>query len=262
MESPLLRLSISLRHAGVLLSALLSGGAGMAATEVRTAAQVGTEPKFQADERSGTVVGICIDIMNAVERVDPSLRFSGHQAWQPLARIYSSIDRGTQDASCGLSHSPERDKKYVFVGPPLFTIRYHLIARIDDPVSIASWDDVRKLEPDGVVLANRGFAGVTVLEKAGVRLIDASAASPQLNVQKLLAHRGRLFFHRSPGLQATLNRTGYGARVRILPMEMASSPLYFVVGRHLDAGVVERLRAALQTLEKSGELERIARNWE
>jgi glutamate/aspartate transport system substrate-binding protein len=262
MESPLLRSFIGLRHAGVLLSALLSGGAGMAATEVRTAAQVGTEPKFQADERSGTIVGICIDIMHAVERADPGLKFSGQQTWQPLARIYSGIDRATQDASCGLSHSPERDRKYLFVGPPLFTIRYHLIARADDPVSIASWDDVRKLEPDGVVLANRGFAGVTVLENAGVRQIDASAASPQLNVQKLLARRGRLFFYRNPGLQATLNRTGYGARVRILPMEMASSPLYFVVGRHLDAGVVERLRAALQTLEKSGELERIARNWE
>ena len=262
MEFPLPRLPIPARHAGALLATLLWCGSVMAATEVRTAAQVGTEPKFQADVRSGAVVGICIDIMRAVERADPSLKFSGQQRWQPLTRIYSSLEHGLQDASCGLSHSPERDKKYTFVGPALFTIRYHLIARVDDPVVVASWDDVRKLEPDGIVLANRGFAGVTMLENAGVRQIDAGAASPQLNVQKLLARRGRLFFHRGPGLQAILDRTGYGNKVRILPAEMASSQLYFVVGKHVDPGLVERLRSALLVLEKSGELERIARSWE
>lgn len=254
--------SIRSHRAGALVAALLLCGAGVAATEIRTAAQVGTEPKFLTDETSGAVVGICIDIMRAVERQDPSLKFSGQQTWQPLTRIYNGMDHGTLDASCGLSHSPERDKKYAYVGPTLFTIRYHLIARIDDPVSITSWDDVRNLGPDGVVLANRGFAGVMVLEQAGVRLIDAGAASPYLNVQKLLAHRGRFFFHRGPGLQATLNRTGYGSKVRILPVEMAASPLYFVVGKHVEAGVVERLRNALLVLEKNGELERIVRNWE
>lgn len=262
MELRLPRLSISAHHAGALLATLLWCGGVMATTEVRTAAQVGTEPKFQTDERSGAVVGICIDVMRAVERVDPSLKFSGQQRWQPLTRIYSGLDHGTQDAACGLSHSPERDQKYIYVGPALFTIRYHLIARLDDPVVIANWDDVRKLEPDGIVLANRGFGGVTVLENAGVRQIDAGAATPQLNVQKLLARRGRLYFHRGPGLQATLNRTGYASKVRILPAEMASIPLYFVVGKHVDAGLIERLRNALLVLEKNGELERIGRSWE
>ena len=247
---------------GLLACALLLSGASVAATEVRVAAQVGTEPKFQTDPRTGAVGGICIDIMRAVERVEPSLHFTGQEHWQPLPRIYFAMDHGTQDAACGLSHSPERDAKYRFVGPPLFTIRYHLVARKDDPVEISNWDDLRKLGADGIILANRGFAGVTILEDAGVHLIDASATSPQLNVQKLVAHRGRLFFHRNPGLQALLDRTGYGDKVRILPVEMARSQLYFVVGRHVAVDVVERLRAALQVLEKNGELEGIARSWE
>ncbi|NRR29317.1 transporter substrate-binding domain-containing protein [Oxalobacteraceae bacterium] len=234
----------------------------MAATEVRTAAQVGTEPKFQTDAGSGAVVGICIDIMRAIERQDPSLSFSGQQDWQPLTRIYSAMDHARLDASCGLSHSPERDKKYNYVGPVLFSIRYHLIARLDDPVSVSNWDDVRKLGPDNIVLANRGFAAVTILENAGVEQIDSGAASPQLNVQKLLARRGRFFFHRAPGLQATLNRTGYGSKLRILPTEMASSKLYFVVGKHVGENLIVRLRNALLALEKSGELERIANSWE
>ncbi|GJJ02041.1 hypothetical protein RugamoR64_25790 [Duganella rhizosphaerae] len=246
-----------------MLSLLATAGASIAATEIRTAAQQGTEPKFQSADATGArVVGICIDIMRAVEKLDPGLKFTGDQVWQPLPRIYSAMDRGVQDASCGLSHSPERDKKYVFVGPPLFSIRYYLIARSDDAALIANWDDLRKLAPDNVVLANRGFAGVTVLESAGVAQIDAGAADPKLNLQKLLAHRGRFFFHRTPGLQAVLDRSGMAAKFKILPTVMAVSPLHFVVGKQVDPAVVERLRAALQTLEKSGELERIARSWD
>lgn len=245
-----------------MLSMLWAVGASVAATEIRTSAQHGTEPKFQTDAKSGRVVGICIDIMRAVERLDPGLKFTGDQSWQPLPRIYSAIDRGVQDASCGLSHSPERDKKYAFVGPPLFSIRYYLVARSDDPAVIANWDDLRKLAPDNVVLANRGFAGVTVLEAAGVAQIDAGASDPKLNLQKLLAHRGRFFFHRTPGLQAVLDRSGLAAKFKILPTVMAISPLYFVVGKQVDPALVERLRTALQALEKSGELERIAKSWE
>lgn len=246
-----------------MLSLLSTAGDGIAATEIRTAAQQGTEPKFQsAGTADGRVAGICIDIMRAVERLDPGLKFTGDQVWQPLPRIYSSLDRGVQDASCGLSHSPERDKKYLFVGPALFTIRYYLVARADDAAVIGSWEDLRKLEPDNVVLANRGFAAVWVLEQAGVAQIDAGAGDPKLNLQKLLAHRGRFYFHRTPGLAALLERAGVSAKVRILPTVMAASPLYFIVSRRVDPALVERLRAALQTLEKSGELERIAKAWE
>ena len=245
------------------LSLLSTAGAGVAATEIRTSAQQGTEPKFQsADARSGRVVGICIDIMRAVEKLDPGLKFTGDQMWQPLPRIYSAIDRGVQDASCGLSHSAERDKKYLFVGPALFAIRYHLIARVDDAVVVDNWDDLRKLAPDNVVLANRGFAGAALLMQAGVARIDVGASDPKLNLQKLLAHRGRFFFHRAPGLQAVLDRSGLAARVRILPTVMATSPLYFVMSRQVDPALAERLRAALLTLEKTGELERIAKSWE
>ncbi|WP_229219486.1 ABC transporter substrate-binding protein [Duganella sp. BJB1802] len=244
-----------------MLSLLSTAGDGIAATDIRTAAQQGTEPKFQG-AGDGRVAGVCIDIMRAIERLDSGLRFTGDQVWQPLPRIYSSLDRGMQDASCGLSRNPERERKYLFVGPALFTIRYYLVARIDDTAVVGSWDDLRRLEPDNVVLANRGFAGVGILEQAGVARIDAGAGDPKLNLQKLLAHRGRFFFHRTPGLKTLLERAGVAAKVKILPTEMAASPLYFMVSRRFDPALAERLRAALQTLEKSGELERIAKSWE
>jgi len=247
--------------AALALTALL-GGTPAVATELRIAAQAGADPKFVADPATGAVGGICVDILRAIERIDPDLHFSGEQNWLPLTRMYSAMEHGMLDALCGLSHLPDRDKKYRFVGPPLFSVRYHLVARADDPVVINGWDDVRKLGRDGVVLANRGFGGVALLENAGVRWLDASAASPELNVQKLLAHRGRFFFHRNPGLQTLLDRSGQAPKLRILPNVMVLSPLYFVVSKHVAVDVADRLGLALQALDKSGELAAIARKWE
>jgi hypothetical protein len=38
------------------------------------------------------MVGLCIDIMRAIEQIDPGLRFVGHQRWKPLIRAYSELE--------------------------------------------------------------------------------------------------------------------------------------------------------------------------
>ena len=229
--------------------------------QLRTAAQEGTEPKFIADGKD-RIVGLCIDIMRAVEQVDPGLRFVGDQHWKPLIRAYSELATGQEDVQCAVQRSPEREQKFHFLGPPLYTIEYHFLARANDKVEIHSWDDVRKLAPKGVVLINRGFAAGDILASLGGIEIDASSTNPQLNLHKLIAGRGRLYFHRGPGLQKLLERTGTADKVRILPQVMYSAKLYFATSRQLDSRTSERLSVALFQLEKNGELERLMRKWD
>lgn len=231
------------------------------AVVLRTAAQAGTEPKFIAGD-GGAIVGLCIDILRAIERVDPQLRFAGDQRWMPLIRAYSEVESGLQDAACAVQRSPERERKMNFLATPLVAVNYHFLARMADPVSIRNWNDVRKLAPDGVVLANRGFAAAAILAQQGGIETDASSTSPALNLQKLVAGRGRLYFHRSPGLKKMLEHNGMGDKVRILPTVMYRASLYMVTGPHVARGVVERLEQALAQLEVSGELERLARKWD
>ena len=231
------------------------------AVALRTAAQEGTEPKFIAAGKNH-IDGLCIDIMRAIEHLDPSLHFTGDQQWMPLIRAYSELASGKQDVQCAMQRTPEREQRYHFIGPALYTIEYHFLARIDDKVIIHNWDDVRRLAPDGVVLINRGFAAGDILAGLGGIEIDASSTNPQLNLQKLLAGRGRLYFHRGPGLQRLLERTGNADKIRVLPQVMFSAKLYFATGRHVESSVNQRLERALLQLEKAGELERLMHKWD
>lgn len=228
---------------------------------LRTAAQEGTEPKFVADGKD-RVTGLCIDILRAVEQIEPTLRFVGDQRWKPLIRAFSELETGQQDVQCAMQRTAEREQRFHYLGPALYTIEYHFLARAQDTISITQWDDVRRLAPDNIVLINRGFAAGDVLARMGGIEVDANSTNPQLNLQKLIAGRGRLFFHRGPGLQRLLASTGTVDKVRILPQVMYSAKLYFVTSKKLATFITDRLERALFQLEKNGELERLMRKWD
>jgi polar amino acid transport system substrate-binding protein len=187
---------------------------------------------------------------------------AGSNPARPTTRAYSELANGHEDVQCAVQRSAEREHKFHFLGPPLYTIEYHFLARVNDKVTIQTWDDVRNLAPNGVVLINRGFAAGDILAALGGIEIDASSTNPELNLQKLIAGRGRLYFHRGPGLQKLLDRSGTADKVKILPQVMFSAKLYFATSRQLDSRVSERLANALFQLEKKGELERLMRKWD
>lgn len=250
------------RLLGAVCCALgLSAALPAHAIVLRTAAQEGTEPKFVADGKD-RVVGLCIDILRAVEQVDPTLQFVGDQRWKPLIRAFSELETGQQDVQCAMQRTAEREQRFHYLGPALYAIEYHFLARAEDTISITQWEDVRRLAPDNIVLINRGFAAAAILTQMGGIEIDANATNPQLNLQKLIAGRGRLFFHRGPGLQRLLVRTGTVGKVRILPQVMYSAKLYFVTSKKLAPFITERLERALYQLEKNGELDRLMRKWD
>jgi len=237
----------------------------LAATEppvrLRTAAQEGSEPKFIADGKD-KIGGLCTDIMRAVEQIDPSLRFVGDQQWKPLIRVIAELSNGSEDVGCAIQRTPEREKRFNFIGPSLYTIDYHFLVRSDDNLTINNWDDVRKLGPGTVVLVNRGYAAGEILAGFGSFTVDASSPRAELNLQKLLAGRGRLYFHRGPGLLKLLQRTGTSGQVKILPQVMYSAKLYFAASKQLDQKTSDRIASALFLMEKKGDLERLIRKWD
>ncbi|MYM38533.1 substrate-binding periplasmic protein [Duganella qianjiadongensis] len=231
------------------------------AVTLRTAAQEGTEPKFIAagGER---IAGMCVDLFRAIEQLDPELQIVGDQSWKPLIRAYSELEHGQLDLACAVQRIGERERRFHFIGPPLYNNEYHFLARISDPIRISSWDDVRQLAPDNTVLINRGFAAGDIIRAQGGIPIDDSATNQVLNLQKLVAGRGRLFFHRGRDLRKLLERTGNSSKVRVLPQVMLSSPVYFATSKQLAPDSRDRLERALFQLEKSGELDRLIRKWD
>lgn len=230
------------------------------AAELRTSAHINTEPKFAAGPDK-TVVGLCVDVLRALERVDPGVRFVGDQAWMPMLRAMTETRAGRQDVVCGLAQTAERSAQFVYLQPVLWHIDYVLVARENDDVVINSWEDVRRLGAQGVVLSDRGMYASHLVESQADVTFDSSAASSEHNLKKLLAGRGRLYLHRVQGLDSLLVESGVKPQVRVLPTIMGRVPLYFTVGQHVDAVTVQRMQQGLLTLQKNGDLTRIRRRW-
>lgn len=253
----------STRQRFALALVLLSVSAACPAIEIRTAAQTASEPKFVALNEGGTaaVSGICVDILRAMEKVDPGLRFTGDQAWQPLARMEAGMRGGEIDVICGLLRTKARESRYTYIDPPLFPVTYHLVVRADDDIQVNNWDDVRALGEQGVVLVNHGFGIIDRLEKtAGIR-VDAGAYTTKANFAKLLAERGRFFYHRSPGIHAEIHAAGMEGKVKVLPAVMQSEKFYLVVSNRLPGETIERLQKSVAELDHAGEMARLVKKW-
>jgi ABC-type amino acid transport substrate-binding protein len=230
-------------------------------TVLKVAAQEGTEPKF-IPAGKGRIIGFCVDLFRAIERIDPGLIFIGDQHWLPLVRAHSELAKHQHDALCAVQRTEERARLYAYIDPPLFPLRYMLIVRDNDAAVINDWADVRKLGEKSVVLVNRGYTTAEMLERIGGLQVDASATSPLINLQKLIAGRGRFFMHRGPGLNGFIERAGATGKVKILPQVMYSTDVYMAMGTHVDAAVRLRVQHAIEQLEKSGELARLVKKWD
>jgi len=227
----------------------------------RTAAQQDSAPKYFQREKGGEVFGLCVDIFRAVEEVDPAIRILGDQDMQPLARIERSVLFGTLDIFCGLGDNPQRREYYHFLQPPVFSVKYHLAVRSNDPVEIKTWDDVRQLGDKGIILVNHGSGAIGRLYALGGLYVDDGGLTTSANLGKLLSGRGRFLYYRIPGFQAEINNKGVGQQVRILPTVFETQPFYLLVRKTMADEKVKRLESALQQLATAGTMARIEQKY-
>jgi polar amino acid transport system substrate-binding protein len=249
--------------AGVFAALLATAPA--CALEVRTGAQEAAAPKFVAQTVNGKarIGGLCIDIMRALERTEPELKFVGDQHWFPHARLSSGMAHGQFDLLCALIRTPEREALYGFIDTPLFAVDYLLTVRANDDVRVRDWADVRNLGEYGVVLTMHGYDGIlSHLKQVGGLHIDAGGRDTRVNLEKLLAGRGRFFVHRNPGIYGEVARSGLQNKVKILPLPMYKENFYMMVARSMPQDTREKINRALLAMTNSGELGSITRQWQ
>lgn len=227
-----------------------------AALEVRTAAQ-DSQPKFI---KSGTAFsGLCIDIFKAIEHIDPELKFSELRDFVPLARIESSLEEGSLDAFCGIAKTDKRKAKLFFVETPIYYTHSVLAARIDEKADIKNFDDLRKLGDDAVVLAiARNVQADILAAQPGIKA-DTGAKDTSANLKKLVEGRGRFIFHNDFALVDEIKRDNLGDKVKILPAQFKTDEdgRYIVVSKKASPELTQKLTAAIDKLNKSGELAKI-----
>lgn len=230
-------------------------------TELHIAPQEISEPKYFVQENDGQVIvtGLCVDIMHAIARIDPQIRFVFGQHPQSLARIEAGLVTGQLQAACGLLRTSKRERVLRYIEPPLRSTDFYMAVRADDDVKVQNWDDVRRLGDDGIVLGKYDCA--LVLRDVHGLKTDFSAKDPKTNIQKLLAGRGRFFLHRLPGIEHAIRDAGAQGKVKILPAVMSHEPIYMVLSKEVPAQAAARIQTAISQLEASGELDRLFVKW-
>lgn len=246
---------------GLLAAALAAtcweaGAAAPGRIAVRIAPQEALAPKWIVEGRR--LSGICPDILQAVERIEPRLHFTGLDASRSLPAIEAGMAAGSLDAACALVVSPRRTDSAHTVGKPVYMTRHRLAARADDPVEVRDVADLLRL--NALVTSQRGSALTERLKAAGVRVDDATDDNG-VNLRKMLAGHGRFAYMNELTLRRYLRADGMAARVRVLPEVLAEAPAYFWVSGKADPLMGRLLGDALDRLKDSGELERIYTRW-
>ena len=233
------------------------GGAVLPAfgLELRTAAQDSAPKYFRSD--TNQMVGLCVDIMQAIEQVDTEIQFDGYQEFLPFPRLQNQLEAGQLDVFLGFKQTSARKKKYTFLNVPLYHLNYVIAVRKQDTSSVQNFADIRRLQADGAILTVFGSAASRFLKNQGGLIVYDGAKSPQSLVKMLMYKRGRFAFYHDLGLQHTVLQENLGEQIRILPVTFSSYPHYAAFSRHVSEQTIERVKSALDHLQMSGALTRI-----
>lgn len=242
------------RLLGMLLC-LLARGAPAQTVPVHVMAQESLAPIWIANARRAD--GICPDIMAALERAEPRLRFDGQAVGRSLPAIEAALGTGQADAACGLIDSPRRRQLAEPVGPPLYTIRHRLAGRIDDDATVRSLDDLVRLK--ALVATTAGSVFVARMKAAGVP-VDDSTGDNLRNLRKVLAGHGRFAYMNELALKRYIRTHGWKHRLRVLPL-VEEEPARFWISRKASPEVARLVGKALARIKANGELGRIYAAW-
>jgi glutamate/aspartate transport system substrate-binding protein len=242
---------------GVLGGLLLAAGASAAAQvrEVRIMAQEGIAPKWiMYDDH---VEGICPDIITALERAEPRLRFYGYAQGRALPAIEAGLASGDVQAACALIDATSRRAVARIADKPLYLIRHRLAGRADDRARVNDIGDLARLHALVNVAPSSGM--VERLRAGGVA-VDESSGDSLVMLRKVLAGHGRFTYMNELTLQRHLRGAALEERIRVLPL-MQDEPAWFWVSRKADPQVARLIERALARVRASGELQRIYARW-
>ncbi|WP_083749179.1 ABC transporter substrate-binding protein [Pelomonas sp. KK5] len=238
--------------AGLLCSLGASVALAAPVVELRTAQQSNALGKYAPEAEA--MPGLCMEILRAVEHVDPGLRFTGLKLRAPLRRIERLLAQEELDAFFCLLKTPEREQQWRYLPVPLFRIRHMILQRADDATDYRSVEDLAASRKP--VLVMQGTSLQEVLTRA--RVPTDAPPSEREAMKMLLAGRTDAIYGQDINLLRNLRESGLEGQLRVATTVFREEPQYLVVSRSVPAAVEQRLVQALQTLERNGTLKALA----
>ena len=225
---------------------------------LRTVQQANSVVKYDADGAQQRP-GLCLDILRAVERADPGLRFTGLDQFMPLRRVERLLAEGQVDVFFCLLRSPDRERQWRYVPVPLYAVRHVIAQRVDDRRGVDSLLDLATMSQVKPVLVMRGSVLGRKLEGAGVNV--AEVASEREALQMLILGRADAVYGQDINLTRHIRDTQLADRVRLGRTVFQEDVQFLVVRNDLPPAVMERLAEVLRRLERDGVLRQLSEKY-
>lgn len=222
---------------------------------IRTVYQDGFPVKYNAADPQ--TPGICIEVIRAMEKADPGLKFTGLEVRASTVRILRMLETHEIDMFVGIGRTPDREKSLTWLTPVVFSAHPRLFVRKEDPADFHSIDEILALQENNTILVNFGTVQDELLQDYPELKVDRGGTDTGKNLQKLLLGRGRFYFGSDLNTMPVIRSMGIGASVRALKVPFPAADNYLVMDAKADPALRERLQAVLGKLSASGELERI-----
>jgi polar amino acid transport system substrate-binding protein len=242
----------------LLLTTLLSLPTQAEDLMLRTAQQSGALVKYDPDGGPNRP-GICMEVMQAVQRMDPGLQFTGLDQHVPLKRVERLLADGLVDVFFCLLKSPEREKLWRYVSIPLYTIRHVIVQRTDDPRNLDTLPELAESSRRKPVLVMRGTALARRLLQAGVAI--AEVGSEREALQMLLMNRADVIYGQDINLLRHVSDARLATKMKFGRTVFQEEPQYLALRADLPAAYEERLTQALRRLERDGVLRALAEKY-
>ncbi|MES2260180.1 MAG: transporter substrate-binding domain-containing protein [Pseudomonadota bacterium] len=223
---------------------------------VRIQAQESIPPKWMS--REGRPDGLCPEIVAAIEKSEPRLKFSGLDDYRSVPVIEQGLESGSLGAACALLDTERRRKIATVAGKPLYIVKHRLAAAATDKAVVDTIDDLVRLKP--LISTSRGAAYTDQLRALGLD-VDESTGDNLTNLKKIIAGHGRFLYMNELTLAWIIRENRLQDKVRILPAVLKEEPIYFWMSKKADPNAVQLVHQALIKLKNNGELARIYDRW-
>lgn len=222
---------------------------------LRVSPQEGSAPKFI--DRSTPAKGHCPDILAAIERIDPELRFEITPAPTPIKRIEHEIREGRLDVMCALLDTPARNAIAYRVATPIYHVRERLVGRRDGRIA-RSFDDTKN--SGAMVVTQSGASYANDLRELGVKVTETTGGSP-VALRSVLAGRADYYYTNELTGAYYMRSEDVEGKLYLLPAVLKETPSYLWVARQQSEAIVSRVERAVARLQREGELERIYQSY-
>ena len=228
------------------------------ALEVKVSAQAGSKPKYDPSNKDRP--GVCLEIYNAMEKADPDLKFVGKDALTPLKRVEEQLSNNEIDIFLGLVKTEARAKIFDYI-VPLYETKVKMIVNTDDNVSVASFDDIKKLGDQGIVSVVQGQVYEAFVKKQEGVLLDNSGTDISANMRKLALKRVRFHYNTSLNFSEVESNPEFKGKFKMLPHVFNTENQHMVASKKIAPETLKKVLAAFEKIKASGELDKINKKY-